>query len=423
MTWTERDSSLQFVSDGRTSLLVGLAGAVISLAALTLNSLRRTTGRVFMSVAMLLLHGAASVAYYTYAKHNGGDAIWYYYDPYNWGHRPFALGTMAVLQFTQYLRHSLGASYTDCYIFYQSIGFCGIMLLMRSFDEIHQKLRVENTTLSLYMLLTPSMYFWTSGIGKDAPLFFAVSLCVWSILSFRRRIPAFGLSIIVMILFRAHIALVVVTALAAAAFFHRGITTGRKIGLLALTSAAAVALAGSVRATVQVNVMDPNSISTFFQQRGDLSVSTTGATAVRNAPIIVRLLSLLFRPFFFDASGIFGVISSIENIGSLLLFAYLILHWRAMKSLARQVFFIEFCIFFAVILITLLTLVYYNVGLGIRERVMIFPPLFCAFIAQWGIVRSRSPQSRVARAPSLPGTSAAGRPGNPSQRPAPNQSQ
>jgi len=378
---------------------------------------------MFMSVAMLLLHGAASFAYYTYAKHNGGDAPWYYYDPYNWGNRPFALGTMAILQFTQYLRRSLGASYTDCYIFYQSIGFWGIMLLMRAFDEIHQKLHIKNTTLSFYMLLTPSMYFWTSGIGKDAPLFFAVSLCVWSILAFRRRIPAFGLSIVVMILFRAHIALVVVTALAAAAFFHRGITTGRKIGLLALTSVAAIALVGSVRATVQVNVMDPNSISSFFQQRGDLSVSTTGATAVRNAPIVVRLLSLLFRPFFFDANGIFGIISSLENLGSILLFGYLILHWRAMKALARQVFFIEFCIFFAVILITLLTLVYYNVGLGIRERVMIFPPLFCAFVAQWGILRVRSEPLRGTHGPALPATVAAGHPGRASQRSTPNQAE
>lgn len=371
-------------------MVVGLAGVVLSLAALWMISARATTGRIFMAVGMLLLHGAATVGYYAYTAHNGGDAVWYYYDWYHWESRPFSLGTMAALQFTQLLRRDLGASYIGCYIFFQSVGFWGIMLLMRSFQEIHEKLRVEESSLPSYMLFLPSMYFWTSGIGKDALLFFAISLCIWSVISFRRRILFFGFSLVVMILFRAHIAMAVVASIAGAAFFHRGISAGRKFVLLTLAFVAAGSLVGSVRATINVDVTDPNSINTFLERRGAIPVSATGATAVRDAPVIVRLVSLLFRPFFFDANGVFGVITSVENVGSILLFLYLIRNWRTMRMLASRVFFIEFCVFFSVVLIALLTLVYYNVGLGVRERVMVFPPLFCVFVAQWAMLRVRA---------------------------------
>lgn len=386
---------------GRTQLVVGLAGAVMSLVALPLNSARATTGRLFMAVGMLLLHAAASVAYYIYAKHNGGDALWYYYDWYNWANKPFSLGTVAALQFTQFLKTDLGASYVECYIFYQSVGFCGIMMLMRSFQEIHENLKVRETILSSYLLFLPSMYFWTSGIGKDALLFFAISLCVWAVISFRKRIPYFCFALLVMVLFRAHIALVVVTALAAAALFHQGIAAGRKIGLLALTSVAAISLVGSVRTTLRVDVTDPHSIGAFLDRRSAIPVSSLGASAVLNAPFPERLASLLFRPFFFDATGIFGIVSSVENVGSVLLFFCLARRWRTIRLLAKRVFFIEFCVFFTFILILLLSLVYYNVGLGVRERVMVFPPLFCVFIAQSAMGRFPRPRNAQAITRSL----------------------
>lgn len=353
-------------------------------------SARATTARFFMAVGMLLAHGIATAAYYSYTGHNGGDAVWYYYDWYHWASHPFSLGTVAALQFTQLLKGTFGASYIDCYIFFQSIGFFGIILLMRSFQEIHDKLGAEWTPLSSYILFLPSMYFWTSGIGKDSLLFFAISLSVWSMIAFKRRIAFLAFSLTIMILFRAHIALAVVTSVAIAAFFHRGISTGKKIGLLALSLVAAASLVGSVRATINVDVTDPNSISMFLERRGAIPVSATGATAVRDAPAVVRLVSLLFRPFFFDANGIFGFITSVENIGSILLFIYMIKNWKMLKNLSSEVFFIKFCVFLSVILIAMLTLIYYNVGLGVRERVMVFPPLFCVFVAQWAMT-SRSP--------------------------------
>jgi hypothetical protein len=45
-----------------------------------------------------------------------------------------------------------------------------------------------------------------------------------------------------------------------------------------------------------------------------MDVSVIGRTSV-DAPFPIRVLSLLFRPFFFDANDILGIVVSIENAG------------------------------------------------------------------------------------------------------------
>ena len=368
-------------------MVVGMAGAVATLAALPFSSVRLTSGRILLALGLMAVHAVACGAYYYYVLHNPADTTAYYFDSYHLSDKSFALGTVFTTQLTQFLRKSLGGSYLECFIFFQAIGFWGVMLLMRSFQEIHLKMGVPETTMASLLLYLPSIHFWTSAIGKDAPLFFAVSLCVWAALKWRSRLAPFALGLVVMILFRAHIALIAIMALAAAAVFHPGISFGRKAALLGVTIVGGFILAGTVESTLHVNVTDAGSVATFLQDRNDVAAKVSGGSSIGDAPLYIRFLSLLFRPFFYDATNIPGYVASMENLGSAMLFSYFLKSWRSVAFVARRVFFIEFCIFFAAILIILLTLVNYNVGLALRERVMIFPPLLCAFIAVWALPR------------------------------------
>jgi len=261
------------------------------------------------------------------------------------------------------------------------------MLLMRSFQEIRLKMRASEAAIPTYLLFLPSMHFWTSGIGKDAPLFFAVSLCVWSALDWRKRIVPFLFALAVMVMFRAHIALIAVLALAVAALLQPGFSAGRKIGLMIVCIAAGLMFAESVEQTTTVDVTKASTFVSFADRQSHIAKSVGGTTSIGHAPLIVRFFSLLFRPLFFDAPGVPGLISSMENVGSILMFVYLAKNWRSIRAVSKQVFFLHFCITFAAILIVLLSFAYYNIGLGLRERVMVFPPLFCLFVASWMMPR------------------------------------
>lgn len=367
-------------------MIVGLAGVVISLAALPFSSVRMTRERMLLALALLLLHMGATIGYYLYAQSNPADAATYYFDRHNMGQRPLALGTVFTVHFTQFLKNVWGGSYFECFLFFQSIGFWGIMILMRTFQEIHIKMKVSSSVLPYYILFLPGLHFWTAAIGKDAPVFFAASVCVWCVMELRKRFLLFALSLLVMVLFRAHVALIAVTALAAAASLHPRLSLGGRAGLLSLSFIGVAILAVAVETTLQVDVTDPFAVASYLQS----SEGIGSGSDLREASFPVRLVSLLFRPFFFDAPGAMGLVASVENVGSLMLFVYFVKNWRSARHLAKQVFFIQFCIIFSIVLIALLTLVYYNVGLGLRQRVMVFPALFSVFVALWVMPRRRA---------------------------------
>ena len=210
---------------------------------------------------------------------------------------------------------------------------------MRLFQEVEVSLKSGSMNAPLMLLFLPSLHFWTTAPGKDAPLFFAVSLCTWAVMNFGKRLIPFTIGLIIMVLFRAHIALITVMSLAIAALIHGKMTVGRKFILLTITVAGAVILISAVNSSLNLDVTSSGSLSSFYSERDQIAASSTGTTSIGNAAYFVRLFSLLFRPLFVDASGGFGLIPSVENLGSIALFAYLLLNWPDVRALTRHVFY------------------------------------------------------------------------------------
>jgi hypothetical protein len=298
------------------------------------------------------------------------------------------LNTVFVGKAVQGLKHGLGATYFDCFMIFQAFGTWGIVILMRTFREIHEKTQTEETNLPLYLLFLPSIHFWTSAIGKDAPVFFAVALCTWSVLKISRRRISFLISITLMALCRPHIALAAGLSIALASLIHGQFSLGRKILLLGFSVLCAGVLLSAVRSSFGVDVTNPASLSQFFEGRGAAEAYDTATTRLGSS-FLLRLFSLLFRPFFFDAKNAFGVIASIENIGSVVLFLYLVMHIASVFHLSKKVLFVRFCFIMLVVLSYILSVLNYNVGLGLRERVMMIPPLLCLFVATSAFVQLR----------------------------------
>jgi len=370
--------------------LIGFLGVLLAFAFVPFATRQMTLGRLNLIAVLLIVHLTSALIYYRYTQSNFVDAYGYYFAPRNFAGKSWAyLGSVLVGHVVQAMKFHLKASYLDCFIVFQTIGFWGIMVLMRSFSEIHEKACAKPTTLPTYILFLPSMQFWTSAIGKDAPMFFAISLCTWSALNFSKRKIVLVISVVIMLLLRPHIALATVIAFALASLSHSQVNAGRKILVLLVTLMAIGFLLSAVRSSFDVNLIDSDSLSRFMDTRSVNEATDTANSSIAGYGFFLRAIGLLFRPIFFDAANAFGFIASIENVGSILLFLYLAMHMREIVYMSGRVLFIRFALVLSMIFIAVLSLMNYNIGLGLRERVMVMPPLFSLFVARYAFGRGR----------------------------------
>jgi hypothetical protein len=368
---------------------VGLLGILLSFLAFPFSAVEKTPTRISLFFLGCLAHNVAAVVYYFYTQTASADTVLYYYDPYDMFRVGVQPGTLFVVHFVQTLRGAIGGSYLDYFMIFQAFGFWGIVFLMRTVEEIYIELDVPQPRMAYFVTFLPGIYFWTSAIGKDAPLFLGASMAVWAAMQLRRRFPAFAFGVLLMTLIRPHIALVALVALATAAFFDRRAKGYVKILLLLVALLGSFWVAQTLTTSLNINVTSAESLSEFFSRQSTITDRVAGTTNVAAASFPFKLFSLLARPFFIDAQGAFGLVASVENIFILLMIGTILRRWRDSRQLAGQVFFLRFALIFAVALTLLLAMVYYNVGLGLRQKMMFMPGLITFYVALLAMRRVR----------------------------------
>jgi hypothetical protein len=377
--------------------LLGILGILLGLVAWPFAFIKRTRGRAAVFALAFLSHALCAVIYYIYVQTTPADTALYYNDPGDRYAEGFGSSTQFIVFVVQSIKAVFGGSYLDYFFLFQAFGFWGIALLMRTLEEIYAGLDLPQPTWSYLLLFLPGIHFWTSAIGKDAPLFTACCLALWGVMQVRRRYVALGVAIIVMVMIRPHIALITVAAISWTVFGDR--TTHPVLrGLLIVGSVSAIALAAALlRSTYQLDVTSADSVSDYLAQRSSFQTTTdVGNTAVLNAAYPVRVLSFLFRPLFLDAAGAFGYIASIENVILLFLFGGLALRVRVLIAAAKGVPFVRYALISSVGITLALAIDYYNVGLGLRQKTMVVPDVIVLFVAVAALRLARRRNAQIA---------------------------
>jgi hypothetical protein len=366
--------------------LVGLFGILISIAGFRFARVAEARSRLIMFVLLLLAHVGASLSAYLYSQEFGGDVILYYYDTLGVYGRQGGLSTIFIINFVQFLKSYFGGTFFDYFLLFQAMGFWGILFIMRAFDDIHQELG-QPTFKKIYLLLfLPGLHFWTSAIGKDAPMFLGVAMCTWAAFRLQTRYLAFVAGVLLGLLVRPHIALMALIALALTVLLARNTALLVRAALFAVVLVGIGSVAGLVEGTVNgLSLSSTDSVTEFLETKSQVSESSGADLSIVGASFPVKLLSLLFRPFFIDANGAFGLVASLENLVLLVIFLTLIRRAGTALGVARAAMFARFAFFFFVMLTLLLALVNYNVGLGLRQKMMMMPALLVFFAAMMAV--------------------------------------
>jgi hypothetical protein len=370
---------------------LGLLGILISAAGFHFARANVSRARFILFVLLLLEHVGASIVVYLYSQEFGTDAVLYYYDTWQVYGTETGIGTVFIINLVQFIKSYLGGSFLDYFLLFQAVGFWGILFIMRSFDHIHEELGQPLFKPIYLILFLPGIHYWTSSIGKDPLMFFAAAVCTWATFRLQTRYLAFGAAVTLASLVRPHIALLALIALALTVLLARKTSLLMRTALIAVVLAGTASVAGLVEGLVTgLNLSSADSVSEMLESKSQVSEESGGDLSIMGASFPVKLFSLLFRPLFLDANGIFGYAASLENV--VLLAVIVTLIWRSATALTvtRAAMFARFAFFFFVMITGLLAMVNYNVGLGLRQKMMMMPALLVFFSAVLAVRSARA---------------------------------
>ena len=372
---------------------VGVAGILLGLLAVRWLAIEQSNRKIGFFLLIVVIHVATTAIYYQYAQSYDADTGLYYFDQPGFYYRRFSLGTVFIIYSVQWLREVIGGTYLDYFFLFQAFGVWGIALLVRALEELTIVLERPWPPFLTVLMFMPGMYFWTSAIGKDAPLFFACTLAVWSSMAITKRWLWFGIAIVVMVLFRPHIALIAIGSLALAVVAGRGLPLALRGVLVGLSLVSGALLLNTVQASLRVDLSSVGSIAGYLETSTATAAVATAATAggdqLVSAPLPLKLISLLYRPFFFDSGGFFGLVASVQNVFMLFVTFVLVRNHRIWRAMFRESLPIRFATIFLFALILLLSFMYYNVGLGLRQREMFTPALYLIFAALYLVAKDK----------------------------------
>lgn len=292
-------------------------------------------------------------------------------------------GTRFLKMLTGLVYAAIGPSQLGGFLFFSWLGFWGLYLFYRAF-----RIGVPHGDARRYAVLVfflPSMLFWPSSIGKEAVITLTLGMTAYGAASLyaRRRgallVAALGVAGTAMV--RSHVALVVFGALFAGYLFRRsrGVSTYAplaKAAGLAVLVAASVVMLGRFKEDLGLTTLDAKSVEHVLDKNqrntsegGSKFVTSRGGSV---AGIPQSLLTILFRPWLFEASNAQNLIASVEGTVLLVLFAK---SWRRLRTVPRQ---IRRCPYVAMVLAYSLLFAFAfstfsNFGIIARQRVQLFP--------------------------------------------------
>jgi hypothetical protein len=344
----------------------------------------------------LLLRFAASYFRFDHAVdahsyHNVGVRLADSFRELNFGADTGPVPGTGTMRYISGLVHVLsGSDEFGAFLILSWFAFLGCYLLYRAFVVAVPD--GDRYRYALLLFLWPSLVLWPSSIGKEAVMLFSIGLTVLGAARlFRRRSGGYTLGlvgIVITYLVRPHVAMILLVAVVVALVVGRGhsrpsgaLTPGSiaKAGAIVVLLVAMSVFASRTADYLGIENLHPDTTQETFDatrqntSEGGSRFSPADAASPIGYP--QAAVTILFRPFPFEARGSDQLASALEAMGLLLL---TIVSWRRLVSVPSRLraqpyvalslaFVLVFFFVFAVIS---------NFGILARERTMLLPFAF-----------------------------------------------
>lgn len=323
--------------------------------------------------------------YYCFFGH--GDSIGYWNQAKLMSYSDFLYsikedqGTYFMYALNYYPSNLLDLSYFTGTMLYSLIGFIGLTY----FYVIAVELVPKNPTFKEYHLFPllfflPNLHFWSCAVGKDSLLFFCIAIFVYGLMQPVKRMPMIVLGLLLSYLIRPHITLFLLLSFGMAYFSGKKISLFQRLLFIGVMIGLAIAILPMVLKYAKIEEASLDSFNQFSNQKATMlsSSNTTSAIDISSYPFPLKVLTFLYRPFFFDINGIPSIIASFENL-LLLALSIKIFKNKPVKAFKNSPFIIQGLIYFLIIGTLAFSQSLGNLGIMLRMRNM-FLPGFILFI-------------------------------------------
>jgi hypothetical protein len=367
--------------------LVSTAWEVISAALVFLTGMgvALLTGRAVgsgdrRSLLLYLWHTIFCVFYAVHAQTNVADANGYYQAALD-GHITFSLGTAAVEYLTYICASILHLSFLGAFLFYNVFGVIGLL----AFDASLRSATADKSrlvrTLGTIIVLLPSLSYWSSAIGKDAPAFMATGLALWAALDLKRRAWLMVTAIAVMLSVRPHVGGLMILALAGSQVIQRKAPLSRRLILGGAAMAAAAAAVPFAMTYAGLNESaNADDVTAYVLERQQVNLEGGSSLDIASMSLPMQLFTYLLRPLPFEAHSLLALGSAIDN--TVLCLLLLGCGWRLITRRKRartgnRAFMWLYVLLTWVVLATTTA----NLGISMRQKWMFTPVLVFLLIS------------------------------------------
>ena len=320
------------------------------------------------SLVMGLVHFIITFASYGFILGSVADAKHYYSESVSitdWGLSYLSNGTSFIVFLNYMLVQWLQLSFLGCFLVFSFISYLGCLKL---FDVIID-LTDRKYNVSYLFLLLIGTHFWTVSLGKDALMFYAMCCLCYNIYFDKPR-SHYILPLMLIGFIRLHVLIfVLVGGGVSYVFTNKKIKTQTKFVFAGLVLVALLFLIPFFLKEIAVtNISD---IEGKLQSSMNANVEGGAGIDLKDANLIVKWFSYMFRPFVFEARNPMFLVSALENLVWLYIFFIIIRGLFFDKIKTNYILWSYIGIILACTLPLAYTLA--NFGISMRQKIMIFP--------------------------------------------------
>jgi len=357
-----------------TGDIIGMIAVLFSTLIVSVTLGRQLKLDIRLVWLLTIWHTAFCIVYWVWSQTAPADSNTYFSNALsnNYAWRP---GTTFVTSFTKIFADLLGLSKLNTFLVFNLIGLSGLLLLANVLSRFWVYRKGASRLILYVILFLPGLSFWSSAIGKDAISFFAVCLAAYAFLDISKRKFAFSFAVLIMFLVRPHIGLLMLFSAGIAIVFGKGISWIQR-ALLLITSlfAGVFALAFVLNYVGLGETTSLEQITEYVEKRQGYNLGGGSSVLISEMSVPMQMFTYLFRPLFFDAPGVLGLIVSVENLIILSLFIYFIpKHILGIAKNRNPA--VKYHTIFALVSLLVLSGTTANLGIAVRQKAMLMPSI------------------------------------------------
>jgi hypothetical protein len=324
---------------------------------------------------MLFYHALLSLAYYGYVLFNPSDSKFYYkkviidYRGPSWSNYYGTSTTFIEFVGYPFIKY-MGFSYEASMALFSFFGFLGFVYFYIFFKEnINFSHKFMGFDLLSLIFFLPNLHFWSGSFGKGSIIFLGIGLFFYGISNIKSRIPAIIIGGIIVYHVRPHILLVMLVSSAIGfVFSSKGVSVAWRVFFLLCASVVFFFIYQNVLAAVGIDESELFTEGLDLTHRAyELSKATSGVD-ISNYSLPMQLFTFLYRPLFFDAPGILGLIVSVENVFYLVITLKILGNLNGLKFLFTGNFLTKSAVLSFFTTAIALAQISGNLGIAIRQK-------------------------------------------------------